>query len=186
MKNREIEAKFLEIDKEALVAKLKSLGAEDQGEEILREIIFYDKDFNWQKNKDKIVRIRQTGKGIFLTYKDTQEKSLSGMEEIEFKIDSLDKAKDFLEALGLVAYRHQEKKRHKFILKDTIVDIDTFPKVPVYVELEGKTEDDVRETAKLLGFAWKNAVFGNSGVMIEDYYKIPVRHLRYFTFERIE
>lgn len=186
MQNREIEAKFLEIDKQALVAKLRSLGARDLGEKLLREIIFYDQNLAWQRDKNKIVRIRETGQEIFLTYKDAQEKSLSGMEEIEFKIDNTDKATDFLKVLGLVDFRHQEKKRHKFILNGVIIDIDTWPKVPTYVEIEGPSEEEVKDTAALLGYPWEKAVFGNSGIMIEEHYKIPVRHLRYFTFNKVE
>jgi len=45
--NREIEVRFLEIDYPSLVEKLNGLGAEDFGEDFLREIIFYDKDLKW-------------------------------------------------------------------------------------------------------------------------------------------
>lgn len=42
--DHEIEVKFKEIDKEDVIKKLKSLGAEDKGEFKLRETIIYDKD----------------------------------------------------------------------------------------------------------------------------------------------
>lgn len=42
MENTEIEVRLWEIDKAALVEKLRRLGAEDLGEDILEDIIFYD------------------------------------------------------------------------------------------------------------------------------------------------
>lgn len=186
MENREIEVKFLEINKEELVAKLKSLGAEDQGEDFLREIIFYDHDMAWQRSKETVVRLRSNNQNTFLTYKHNEAKNAIGMKEIEFAVSDMNKAKEFLEAVGLVAYRHQEKKRHKFMLGEVIIDIDTWPKVPTYVELEGPSEDAIKDAAVKLGFDYAKGVFGISGKVIEDYYHIPVAELKYFTFDRLE
>lgn len=187
MQNKEIEVRFLEINEAELKEKLKKLGAKDLGEDFLEEIIFYDKELTWQYIRKKIVRIRKTKNGIFLTYKFKEEET-SGMEveEIEFEISDVEKGRAFLEALGLVAYRRQEKKRHKFLFKDVIIDIDTWPKVPTYVELEGPSEDHIREVAKLLGFDWKDAVFEPPRYVIEHRYNIPVSKLRFFTFDKIE
>ncbi|MFA6301157.1 MAG: hypothetical protein WC609_02290 [Candidatus Paceibacterota bacterium] len=44
---KEIETRFLEIDKDKLVKKLVSLGAVDKGEEKLEEIIFHAADDFW-------------------------------------------------------------------------------------------------------------------------------------------
>lgn len=186
MENREIEAKFLEIDKDALIAKLRELGAQDLGEDLLREIIFYDQEGKWVAANKTFVRIRQRQGRITLTYKNQEAESATGTEEIEFGADSWDKARQFLEALGLRVGREQEKKRHTFALQKVTVDIDTWPSVPTYVELEGESEEKIRQAAALLGFDWGKAVFGNSGWVLEKYYHIPVRSHRYFTFARIE
>lgn len=85
-----------------------------------------------------------------------------------------------------MAYRRQEKKLHKFLFKDVIVDIDTWPKVPTYVELEGPSEEHIREVANLLGFDWSEAVFEPPRYVIENKYNIPVSKLRFFTFDKIE
>ena len=186
MENREIEAKFLEIDKPALVAKLKTLGADDLGEDFLRETIFYDHDLLWQTEKKKIIRLRQTKSGIFLTYKHDETGESADVTEIEVNVSDMDKAKQILEMAGMVAYREQEKRRHKFLLGDVIVDIDEWPQVPAYVEIEGPSEEVIKETAAKLGFDWKDAVFGVSGNVIEKHYDIHVAQLKKFTFEQIE
>jgi adenylate cyclase, class 2 len=184
-KNIEIEAKFLEIDEKALVKKLRALGAQDLGERHLPALIFYDAQEKWKKNGKRFVRIRQEEDGIYMCYKNGSDKTLLGTTEIQFKIDDLEKGRAFLENVGLKLVREQDKKRHAFRLGQVAVDIDTWPKVPPLVEIEGPSEKAVKDTAKILGFDWKDAVFGNSMLMIEKYYKIPVRKLKHYTFGRV-
>jgi adenylate cyclase class 2 len=144
MENREIEVKFLEIDKSALIDKLKSLNAEDLGEELITEQIFHDAKGEWYVQR-KFGRIRTTGKGITFTFKHVEERTATGTVEIEFPITEPKKMKEFLEALGLVMDREQEKRRHKFMLEEVVVDIDTWPRVPTYMELEGPSEQAIKD-----------------------------------------
>ncbi len=185
MDNREIEVKFLEIDKDQFVSKLKSLDAEDVVDELITEQIFHDPDGQWLK-QNKFARIRRTGKGIFFTFKHSEQRTATGVLEIEFKIEEPEKMKAFLEAIGLVMDREQEKRRHKFKLGEVIVDIDTWPKVPTYVELEGPSEESIKDAASKLGFDYTKGVFGTASEVIEEVYKIPVNKLRYFTFAKAE
>ncbi len=184
--NKEIECRFLEIDKEALVKRLCELGAEDLGEDFLEEIIFYDKELTWMYKKRTMVRIRKTKEEIFLTYKNKANEADIASDEIEFEIKNIEKATQFLEKIGLVAYRKQEKRRHKFSLKNYIIDIDTWPSVPTYVELEGTSEESLKKLASQLGFDWENVVLESPRFIIEERYGIPVSKLKYFTFDKIE
>ena len=186
MKNREIEVKFLEINKDSLIKKLGELGAKDLGEDTLKEAIFYDKEGKWQYQEIKFVRIRQTKADIFVTFKHKEVPRVTGTKEIEFTANDFEKVKDFLLEIGLVFFREQEKIRHKFMLDEVIVDIDTWPSIPTYVELEGPSEEAIKEAAATLGFEWSEAQFGLAHDVIERIYKIPVRSFRYFTFSKIE
>lgn len=56
--HREIEVRFLEIDEAALKARLHELGAEDQGEHLLKEVICYDEALVW-RDEQKFVRLRE-------------------------------------------------------------------------------------------------------------------------------
>ena len=186
MKNGEIEAKFLKINKGDLIKKLRGLSARDLGEDFLRERIFYDAEGKWQIEGKTFVRIRETKNGARLTYKNLESPSATGTEEIEFGIENADKAKDFILALGLKLHRFQEKRRRTFKLDDVIVDIDSWPGVPPYVELEGPSEAAIQNAAKALGFDWPEAVFANSRMVLEKYYNIPVEKLKHFTFDKIQ
>ncbi len=185
MENKEIECRFLEIDKQALIAKLRELGAEDKGEVMLKETIVYDKDLKW-RSEHKLVKIREFGANITLTYKHRVSDAIDGTTEIEFGIDNYEKAEQFFEAIGLMPYRHQEKLRHTFVLDGVTADIDTWPKVPTYVELEGGSESAIKDLAEKLGLDWKDHLTTPPATVIETYYNIPVRQLRYFMFDRVE
>ena len=96
MTNREIEVKFLEIDKPKLMDNLTRLGALDLGEEKITEQIFHDPEGRWYEER-KFGRIRTTSKGITFTYKHVEQRIATGTVEIEFKITEADKMKAFLE-----------------------------------------------------------------------------------------
>ncbi len=185
-KNIEIEVRFLEINPKQIMQKIKELGGEDFGETLLQEQIFYDQDLNWQYKEKKQARIRKAGKDTFMAFKHITKDSATGTIELEFKIDNAQTASKFLQAIGLVLYRTQERKRHKLKLNDVIIDIDFYPKVPPLVELEGPSEKKLKEVAKLLELDWKNVVMESSKFIIEKRYKIPVPKLKIYTFDKIE
>lgn len=127
--------------------------------------------------------MRKVGKEIMLTFKNRHAPGkIDGTEEIEFKVGNWDKAKLFLERLGFVAYREQEKKRHTFKLRNVTIDIDTWPSIPTYLELEGKNKSDIKNVAKLLQFDWSKAVFIDARRIIEDIYHVPVGKMKVFKF----
>lgn len=184
--NREIEVRFLEIDVRAMTEKLRSLQAQDLGEDLFRETIIYDKDLAWPYDEKKFVRVRENRDGVFVTFKQSQALTASGTVEVEFKANSAERVKTFMEHIGLVVFREQEKKRHTWKLGEVVVDIDTWPRVPTYVELEGPDEASLRDAAAKLGLDWSKAEFRLAGHLIEQVYGIKVHQLHYFTFDRVE
>lgn len=185
MENREIEVKFLEIDKEKFIRDLQGLGADDLGEETLTEQIFHDSKGDWYA-ESRFARIRKTSKGTFFSYKHVQQRTATGTIEIEFEINEPEKMKAFLEALGLVMDREQEKLRHKFKLGEVTVDIDTWPNIPTYVEFEGPSEEAIKAASSKFGFDWNRGVFGAAYAVILEVYKLDLRKIRYFTFDKVE
>lgn len=181
----EIEARFLEIDKSKLIQQLGNLGAVDKGEIILNETIFYDIENNWPA-EGRFVRIRSSESGTTVTYKENRAQTIDSATEIEFSTQEPEQVEKFLEHIGLVAFRHQEKKRHTFELNNVTIDIDTWPKIPTYVELEGSSENDIRTVAKKLGFDWSDAIFDDARKIIENRYNIPVGSYSWFTFDKCE
>ena len=183
-KNTETEIKFLEIDVLSLKTKLSELHAEDLGEDLYREVIFYSKNSDFRKEK-KIVRLRRTKNGNFLTYKEHPKVGSSTSIEIEITVDNEEKTIAFLEKLGLIAFRIQEKKRHSFLIDSIRVDVDTWPGIPTYVELEGDDEESLIKLSQKLEL---KAEFHReaAGKILEKFYNINIHELRFFTFDKVE
>lgn len=182
---QEVEARFLEIDKDAMISKLSSLGAIDKGESLLTEIIFYDKKNKWP-SEGRFVRVRSFNGKTKLTYKHNQAQTIDSAREIEFDIPDTHLAEQFLEAVGLVAFRHQEKKRHTFLLDGVTIDFDTWPKIPTYVEIEGYAEAEVKLAAEKMELDWNDAVFDDARAVIQNRYNIAMGDLRWFTFDKVQ
>ena len=91
MPHIETEVRFVNIHAPALIERAILLKAQDLGEDLLEEIIFYDTD----PNNYKFVRLRKNKSGVKMTFKHHFEASASGATEIELAVDSLETAKDF-------------------------------------------------------------------------------------------
>ena len=183
--NKEIEVRFFDVDKEKLVAKLLELGAEDKGEDLLSEIIFYDQAGTWS-DAGRYVRLRTRNDATVMTYKHIMHDAVDGANEVEFTVPDATLAESFLIGIGLDAARHQEKRRHTLNLDGVTIDLDTWPQIPNYVELEGSSEEELRKVAKKIGFDWDDAKFIDARKIIEQVYKIPVGTMKWFTFDRFE
>ena len=105
----EFEARFLNINKEEIIKKLIEIGAEDKGEYMLEEVIFYDSELEWLK-EGKLIRLRKKKGETKLTYKNHKSMSIGGAEEHETSIGDINDACHILSAIGLNQYRHQEKQ----------------------------------------------------------------------------
>ncbi len=152
----EIEAKILDIDVSSVENKLKILGAERVGDFFFRSISFdfhgfpLDKESAW-------VRLRTDGKETTLAYKqrlgvsETLGKD-TGMEEIEVVVSDYDAMANILRKIGMVEKFSQEKKRTTWKKGGTLFDIDTCPRIPTYLEVEGKNWEEVDQAILDLGF----------------------------------
>jgi hypothetical protein len=55
---------------------------------------------------------------------------------------------------------YQESRRETWQIDDVEVVLDEWPWLQPFIEIEGASEERVREVAGQLGFAWEDAVFG--------------------------
>jgi adenylate cyclase class 2 len=168
----EIEAKFIDIDKEKLCQKLIEKGAVLEHPEILMRRKVYDYP---DKRLNKIggwVRVRDEGDKITLTYKQTNKKTLQGTKEISIIVNDFEKTCKFLEAIGMMEKSYQETKRERWKYKGVEITIDTWPWIPTFIELEGSNEEIVKEVAKDLELDWGKAIYGSVEVIYKIYYDV--------------
>lgn len=180
----ETEVRYLDVDAKRLKQKLSEIGAKDCGLSSIDEIIYYDEALTWS-GEGKFIRVRKINDEIFLTYKKHPKISSPYATEIEMKVDNWDGIQAFLSQLKLIPFRHQQKRRHKFTYQEIQIDIDTWPKIPTYVELEGKNVEALMKLANILELDQKNLTHDDPKTIIENKYFIPVTKLRKFTFKEV-
>lgn len=67
----------------------------------------------------------------------------------------------FLKELGYEELSYQENKRITYILRDVTFDIDTYPMIPTYLEIEGTNEEDVLKYIDILDLKMYTIIHGN-------------------------
>lgn len=181
----EIEVKFLNINVEEIKNKLMNLGAEFKGEYLYKSKS-YDYADKGLKAKNAWVRLRDEGNKVTLTYKQRQVSDDvlkdTGMKEIEVNVDSFALTDNFLKEIGLVEKFYEEKKRTKYFLDGVDCDIDQWPLIPPYIELEGESLEELRKMSDKLGFVWEDYHMC-SAMQIFDKYGIDENSFSVLTFE---
>ena len=98
---------------------------------------------------------------ITLTIKHILKNDDSGiqqMKETEIFVNSFEETNELLENLGFFHRSYQEKRRVKYIFNEHEIDIDTWPGLPTYLEIEGKDKKDLENVLNLLGYSFEDAV----------------------------
>ena len=166
--NNEIEAQFLDIDKDKIRVKLDEMGARLVKPEVLMRRTVFD------LGKHEFARVRDEGGGkIVMTYKNVaDDKSIMGTKEVNVVIDNYESGILFLKACGLKPKAEQESYRETWMIDEVEICIDTWPWIPTFAEIEGPSEKAVWEAAEKLGFSRDKAKFGSVDTTYQYYYGI--------------
>ena len=153
MSRIEYEVRVLEINEEEIQGKLNKLNAV-LVENVLQKRYVYD--FK-PAIPSKWIRLRTNGNKSTLTIKNIESSKIDGTKEIEIEVSDFDTTNEILRDLGYKPRGIQENKRIKYNLNGVEVDIDTWPKIPTYLEIEGTSEAEVYNTLELLGIPKEKA-----------------------------
>ncbi len=171
----EFEIKFLEVDVPELEKKLFSIGAKKVGETLSRITNFDYPDYRLRA-EHAWVRLRSEFDKTTLTYKQRQGVTSSdgstrdeGMKEIEVTVGDFDVTKNLLLSIGLIEKFSQERKRIRYMRDDVEFDLDTWPLIPTYLEIEGPSMDKLKKVSDELGFNWENHFIGSFGQVCGKY-----------------
>lgn len=106
-----------------------------------------------QINPNKWVRLRESNGKVELTTKHILEKDNSNIQmvlENEIEVSSLSETNLILESIGLSKRSYQEKIRYSYTYKDAEVEIDIWPLLKPYLEIECDDDDLINEIIKKL------------------------------------
>jgi|UniRef100_A0A6C0GZI0 adenylate cyclase class IV len=163
----EIEGKFLNININDLRKKLKLNNAK----KIHKMMLYKRYVFHLLSGEKGYIRTRQENKKVTITVKKYPKDSKFATES-EVVIDgTLEQSRDFLLAQGYKLKAYQETLREKWSLGDCLeIAIDSVPGIPSYVELECKSEKEIKRVAKLLDLDYSKIEYGAYDKQFVDYY----------------
>jgi len=147
MNNTEYEIKILDVPTDDALSKISKLGLIKHNEITFKRYI-YEID----NQPGAWIRLRSDGLKSTLAYKNFKKDSIDGMEEVEISVDNIDDTNKLLEAIGFKATKYQENKRTLFTNDEIEISVDEWPRIPSYIEIEGKNQQVVEEYITKLGF----------------------------------
>lgn len=174
----EYEIRILEIDKKMIIKLLEGLGAIKKGEYNQKRYVYDLKP----TQSGKWIRLRTNGNETTLTYKNVVDNTVDGTKELEFKVESFDIANEFLNKIGFKARSYQENKRIQYILDNVEIDIDTWPMIPTYLEIEANNEKEVYNMIKKLGLNNLKITLLNCDDIYKQIYNIDISKMKELKF----
>lgn len=164
--NTEYEIKFLQVP-DNIVEIIKKLGGKQQFPKTLFKRVMFDNDD--MKSKRAWLRLREEGTQITCTYKQVvADNTIEGVKEIEIIVNSFENQKKLLEQIGFKSRNYQENYREEWLLDNVKIDIDTWPIIGTYFEIEGKDEQSVVDVCNKLGLEYNDGIFHTTDVIYKQ------------------
>jgi len=169
---KEYEAKFLNIDIDAIKKILRKHGARKIHDPVkYRRYIF--KRCEEKGDKPGFVRIRDEGNKVTMTTKVFENSKFPQEHEVVIG-DTFEKGVEFLKSIGIDEKSYQETIREKWShpLAHEIA-FDIVPGLPVYMELDCTDETKLNKLVELLKLDKDNMHYGSYDKTFTEYYGIP-------------
>ena len=145
----EYEVRILEVNVRELKEKLEKMNATLLWDRIQKRYVY---DFN-PKEENKWIRLRTNGEKTTLTIKNLVTSKIDGTQELEIEVDNFERCNLLLKELGYEPKGYQENRRIQYDLNGVEIDIDYWPMIPTYVEIEGASEEAVYHALNALGYS---------------------------------
>jgi adenylate cyclase, class 2 len=174
----EHEAKILDIDPETVAHLILEKGGRRLGDKFMRRYVY---DIT-PGDESKWIRLRDTGSEVTLAVKHITSDAIDGTHEVEVTVDDFESTGELLAMMGFTPKSYQENKRTSFVLDGVELEIDQWPLIPPYLEIEGKSREDVVRTAALLGYS-EDQLTGENTMKVYRRYGIELSGIAELRFE---
>ncbi|MFE7131387.1 class IV adenylate cyclase [Streptomyces sp. NPDC057638] len=145
----EYEAKLLNVDPAAMAIRIADAGGHHVGERRLRRYV-YD---TVPAMPGRWLRLRDTGTTVTLCVKEISSDAIDGTHETETTVGDFETTHSLLGHLGLTPRSYQENLRDSWLLGTVRLEIDTWPLIPPYLEIEADSAEEVQRTARRLSLS---------------------------------
>lgn len=176
--NAKIEVKFVDVDIDDIRQRLEEAGAElEQPMRDMKRALIEEEH---HAAENMFIRIRDEGDKVTLCLKkktkSLEASTIDSTYEIETTIGDFDTAVELFKVAGWHYITYQESRRETWRYGDVEVVIDEWPWIQPYIEIEGASEEAVKQAAADLGFDWTEAMFGSVDIIYtRDYPDMTVR-----------
>ena len=177
----EYEVRILNVDKDLIIERLSSLHASYEWDRIQKRYVY---DFI-PKQDSKWIRLRTNGDVTTLTIKNLVSSTIDGTQELEVVVSDFDRCNLILKELGYEAKGYQENRRIQYNLNGVEIDIDSWPMIPTYLEIEGASEEAVYNAVKALGFSLDDCttrdvdgIYRDYGINLENIFELKLEEER--------
>lgn len=166
---REIEAKVLDVDPDEVAETLAEEGVEQVYDGTMRTR-FYDFPDGRIEDEGGVLRLRERGDDVFVTYKEPIASDAAKiMEETEFYVSDAAAAHTTLTAIGLEQVREREKRRTKWLDDDVEYVVDRYDGIPPLLEIEAPDVPTLGAACAALGYDPGEMVTWNAGQVMAHY-----------------
>jgi len=141
----------------------------------------YVYDFN-PVEKHRYIRVRTDGITTTLTIKHVENDTIDGTKELEIIVSDFEKTNEILNQLGYKPKGFQESYRLEYELEGVLFDIDRWPLIPEFMEIEGKNSKSVYDMVKKLELSNEKVI--ESGAF--EHYGIDSTELENLSFDMEE
>ncbi len=154
----EYEATFPNIDKDVVRKKLQEVGASLLRAEYTQRRRVYHLPVGHEINGGWM-RVRDEGDKIMITLKIVDGEKIENQKEIDLGVNDFETACELVRSLGCREKAYQVTKRELWQLNGVEVTIDEWPFLEPFVEVEGKSEEAVKQVSQKLEFDYSQARF---------------------------
>lgn len=131
---KEHEIKVLDVDIEKLKLKLEEIGAVKVYEDVRTIIALDTADRTFLNKKDKLIRI--TDEGSIKVTMHVNQSNPKIKKGIKFKTSRMKETLDFFKEMGITPISKVKAPRVSYELGKIDFDIDSFPKIPPFLEID--------------------------------------------------
>jgi adenylate cyclase class 2 len=115
-----------------------------------RAIINYSDRRLEEAPSNAFIRVRSEGDKVTLTFKLFNALSVDSAKELETEVGSFETTVAIFTAIGLEETSRQESKRESWQYQECQIELDEWPWLNPYIEIEGPSDTAIKGVAKSL------------------------------------
>lgn len=173
----EFEAKALEVDPADIARRIAGAGGSHVADRTMRRFVYDIRP----GERGRWIRLRDTGDEVTLCVKEISGDGIDGTRETETIVGDFGTTHELLGRLGFTPKAYQENRRSSWLLDGVRLEIDAWPLIPPYLEVEADDAEQVWRTADRLAIDREDltsenttAVYARYGIDLES-----IRDLRF-------